>query len=57
MFEIIDSSLFIDLLFFTHNAANHRSQKAERSGAFWRPRELALCTPSMGMNLWGESPL
>ncbi len=24
------------------NAANHRRQKAERSGAFWRPSEFAL---------------
>ena len=25
-----------------NNAANHRSQKAERRGAFWRPSEFAL---------------
>ena len=25
--------------------------------AFWRRSELALCTPGMGVILWGESPL
>jgi hypothetical protein len=29
-----------------HNAANHRRQKAKRSGAFWRPSEFALLSVS-----------
>jgi len=32
----------IFFVFHWHNAANHRRQKAERSGAFWRPSEFAL---------------
>ncbi len=28
--------------YYMHIAANHRRQKVERSGAFWRPSEFAL---------------
>ena len=41
------------------NATHHRQQKAERgtSGAFLLSECMRLCTPGMGVNLWGESPL
>ena len=42
--KVINMRILILPVLITHNAANHRQQKAERgtSGAFWRPSAFAL---------------
>ena len=52
-----DSSLLFEhiILWYCQHNANHQCQKAERSGAFWRPSEFALYLYFVRMKVIGNN--